>query len=102
MTTTTIRIYVASLCDYNSGRLHGTWLDVTDPDTIREGIAAMLAESPTAKEEGTTAEEWAVHDYECDAGRLRMGEYPDIDNLCRLSEALDEHGAAFLAFYDNE
>ena len=42
MTAVTCRIYVASLSDYNAGILHGRWIDVTDEDTIREEIAAML------------------------------------------------------------
>src|ERR1700722_1252880 len=54
------RIYVASLSDYNAGRLHGEWLDAAqDPEAILAGISAMLAASP---EPG--AEEWAIHDYE--------------------------------------
>ena len=55
----TPRIYVASLSDYNTGRLHGRWIDASQPaDAIREEIALMLAESkePIAKE-------WAIHDY---------------------------------------
>ena len=36
------RIYVASLSDYNAGRLHGVWLEATDLDSVRVGVAAML------------------------------------------------------------
>lgn len=40
------RIYVASLADYNDGRLHGVWLDATDePDELHTGIWAMLRQS---------------------------------------------------------
>lgn len=101
-TNSTIRVWIGTLNDYASGILHGEWLDVTTPDEMQERIDAILASSPTAKETGCPAEEWFVADYECEAGRLRMGEHPDLDDLCRLAEALDEHGAAFLAFYDNE
>lgn len=45
-TSTSPRIYVASLSDYNAGRLHGVWIDATlDPDAIEEQIRAMLFES---------------------------------------------------------
>lgn len=95
------RIYVASLADYNAGILHGEWIDVTDPETIHEEIAAMLAGSPTAKREGRPAEEWAVHDYEGIDG-VRLSETPDLDALCSISEGVDEHGDAFLAWVAND
>lgn len=42
---TTMRVYVASLSDYNAGTLHGVWLDVSDKDTMLEEIATMLRAS---------------------------------------------------------
>lgn len=63
MTTTTDtkpRIYVACLAAYNSGILHGTWIDATqDPWSIWDDVRAMLAASPIAG-----AEKHAIHDYE--------------------------------------
>ena len=51
----TPRIYVASLADYNAGRLHGRWIDADQPiEVIREEIAEMLTESKEP-----IAEEWA-------------------------------------------
>lgn len=97
MTTTEFRIYVASLSDYNNGFLHGQWIDVTDADTIREEIAAMLADSPSAKLDGFPAEEWAIHDFE-GFGPLRLSEYEDIEEIVALAEAAEEHGGAFLAW----
>ena len=41
------RIYVACLASYNSGKIHGTWIDdCTDEDVMAEEIATMLRESP--------------------------------------------------------
>lgn len=100
-TETTLRIYVASLSDYNAGTLHGKWIDVTDADTMREEIAAMLAESPTAKTEGSEAEEWAVHDYE-GFGPLKLSETEDLDELADIAEAVEEHDGAFLAWAAND
>lgn len=42
------RIYVASLSDYNSGRLHGEWIDLEglDLDDVQAEIQTMLSESP--------------------------------------------------------
>jgi antirestriction protein len=45
-TTTERRIYVASLADYNNGRLHGVWIDATQgADAIEEQTRAMLRQS---------------------------------------------------------
>ena len=52
------RIYVASLADYNEGRLHGAWLDVRgELRELDEGVRAMLAASKVPG-----AEEWAIHE----------------------------------------
>jgi antirestriction protein len=87
------RIYVASLSDYNAGRLHGTWIDAAqDPKDLLAAIGRMLAASP---EPG--AEEWAIHDYEGFAG-LRLGEYESIEQISTIALGIAEHGAAFGAW----
>jgi antirestriction protein len=95
------RVYFASLCDYNAGVLHGEWIDVSDPATMQGEIAAMLAESPTAKEEGRQAEEFAIHDHEGFDG-VRLSEYADLYTLCTIAEGVREHGDAFLAWVAND
>lgn len=90
------RIYVASLSDYNNGRLHGAWIDADqDADAIRAEIAAMLASGAPG------SEEWAIHDYEGFCG-IELSEYEDIERVAELAQAIAEHGGAFAAFYDNE
>jgi antirestriction protein len=84
--TLTPRIYIASLADYNAGRLHGKWIDCDqDVDDIREEIAGILKASKEP-----IAEEWAIHDYE-GFGGLRLGEYEDIDRIAELAELIGEH-----------
>jgi antirestriction protein len=94
------RVYVASLCDYNAGVLFGAWIDASDPATMQAEIAAMLAESPTAKVEGREAEEYAIHDHEGFDG-VRVSEYADLYTLCTIAEGVREHGDAFLAWVAN-
>ena len=54
------KIYVADLAAYNSGFLHGCWIDANqDLDDIQEQIQNMLRKSPEEN-----AEEYAIHDYE--------------------------------------
>ena len=102
MNTDTPRIYVASLSDYNAAILHGRWIDATqEPEDIDSDVQAMLAESPTAKLEGQPAEEWAIHDYD-NFGGLRLGEYEDFETVSKLACLLAAHGAAFVAWYEND
>lgn len=89
-TDTPPRIYVASLADYNAGRLHGRWIDADQPaEAVHDEIAKMLAES-----EEPIAEEWAIHDYE-GFGDLSLSEYEDIDKVAELAFLIGEHGELF-------
>lgn len=84
------QIYVASLADYNAGRLYGVWLAADQPvDDLEQQAEAMLAASP---EPG--AEEYAVHDYENFAG-IRLGEFTPLATISRLAAGLAAHGPAF-------
>lgn len=91
------RIYVADLAAYNSGKLHGVWIDATqDASDIETEIEAMLAKSPVGKE----AEEWAIHDYE-GFGKLKLGEHEDLDKIAKIAELMKERGPVFAAVVDH-
>lgn len=86
------RIYVASLSDYNDGRLHGDWLDAgQEVEGLHSQIEAMLATSTIPH-----AEEWAIHDYE-DFGPVRLGEYEPLALVSALGLGIAVHGEAFAA-----
>lgn len=87
------RIYVACLAAYNAGRLHGAWIDITEPDDIRDRVSAMLKESPDAG-----AEEWAIHDYEGFAGAY-LSEWESFETICTLADFISEHGALGAKLY---
>lgn len=89
------RIYVACLAAYNSGRLHGRWIECGDADEVRAAVAAMLAESP---EPG--AEEWAIHGAE-GFESARVSEYMDFDDVCDLAEFIEEHGGLGAKLYEH-
>lgn len=86
------RIYVASLADYNDGRLHGAWLDAARPvDELQDDIDALLADSPTPG-----AEEWAIHDAK-GFGSLRINEFTDLATVSQVANGIAEHGEPFAA-----
>lgn len=93
--TTEPRIYVADLAAYNSGYLHGVWIDAAqDVDDIQEQINVMLAASPVSD-----AEEYAIHDYEGFEG-YALGEYAGIDTAHEIAcfiEKFPVFGGALLS-----
>lgn len=83
-------IYVASLSDYNDGRLHGSWIDASQSaDDLYAAVQSMLERSPTGG-----AEEYAVHDYE-GFGPWRLSEYESIETIAAVASGIAEHGPAF-------
>lgn len=84
------RIYVASLSDYNAGRLHGEWIPVdADAEELHERVQTMLGRSAEP-----IAEEWAIHDYE-GFDPVRLHEYEPLERVAALAAGIREHGPAF-------
>ncbi len=94
-----IRIYMACLAAYNSGYLHGVWIDATgEVDDIQEQIDTMLESSPVED-----AEEYAIHDFE-GYGSYRLSEYEGIESAQEVACFIEEHGelgAELLGYYSD-
>jgi len=83
-----IRIYVACLAAYNSGILHGAWIDVTQGvNHICSETKAMLKASPIRD-----AEEHAIHDYEGFEG-ANISEYEGFESVAEIADFIEKHGA---------
>ena len=78
-------VYVASLSDYNAGRLHGVWVNPGLED-INEAVADMLAKSPEP-----IAEEWRIDDH-MSWGGYRVSEWEDFDTLATMPKLLPNTG----------
>ena len=90
------RIYVACLAAYNSGHLHGAWIDaVQKPQEIQDEVNAMLAASPIKG-----AEEWAIHDLE-GFGNLLINEFDSFARISVLAEFINDHGEIGTALLDH-
>jgi antirestriction protein len=90
-----IRIYVASLADYNAGKLHGVWVDATDSaEEIGEQVSTMLKASTEPD-----AEEYAIHDHVGFMG-FEMREFESLEFVSWLAGMIEEHGGAFVSFLE--
>lgn len=90
------RIYVACLAAYNSGILHGAWIDAAqDAWALWDAVQDMLRSSPMAE-----AEEWVIHDYE-GFGELRIGEHAGLETVAELAAFIEEHGALGAVLLDH-
>lgn len=86
------RIYVACLAAYNTGRLHGQWIDANQsPEELAEDVKAMLAASPVPH-----AEEFAVHDYE-GFGGAKVDEHASLKSVAELAALVVDYGDAAVA-----
>lgn len=99
-------IYVACLASYNSGHLHGAWLNLGDvprlnASDIQDGIDYVLKTSPVPN-----AEEYAVHDFQRIPAILR-DEHPDLEALAEWVTTWQEcegngsEGDVFSKYCDN-
>ena len=79
-----INIYVASLADYNAGRLVGEWITLNNKtyNEVMQEIQDMLKGS-----EEEIAEEWAIHDYE---SPFAISECESIRELMDIVAAYDD------------
>lgn len=95
-----IRIYVADLAAYNSGYLHGVWIDATqDLAEIQAQVNDMLAKSPV---EG--AEEYAIHDHE-GFDSYDLGEYAGLEAAHLVAVFLEnypEFGGGLLSNFNGD
>lgn len=76
----TIKIYVASLEAYNSGRMVGDWVTPTDYLSFDKFRWAIMDATKNA-------DEVAVHDYD---GINMSNEYPDFEELYHFCHALQD------------
>ena len=89
--------FITNLGKYNEGYLVGKWIDfpIDDDDFERE------LESIGVKE-NTMYEEWFITDYDCALFDMHaaFGEYPSIDDINEVAEALEDNESENYTFYE--
>jgi len=94
-------IWVGSLSDYNNGILHGAWINADQPENaIWQQIRKILETSPTERDTGQPAEEWAVFDYDNFHG-LHIDEYENITTVNKIAQLITKHGEPFALWADD-
>ena len=87
MTDRPLKIYVACLASYNSGRVHGVWLDATQElKKIRTKVRRILNQSPVKD-----ATEWKIHDGE-GFEPLDITEFDTLEAVHAMALFIQEHG----------
>lgn len=89
--------FITNLGKYNEGYLVGKWIDFPiDDDDFEKELASIGVVS------GSMYEEWFITDYDCALFDMygAFGEYPNIDDINEVAEALDYREDEFVALLE--
>lgn len=92
-----MKAYITNLGKYNEGYLVGKWIDFPiDEDDFESELESI------GVKENTMYEEWFVTDYDCSLFDMydAFGEYPNIDDINEVAEALEDHESEFTALME--
>jgi antirestriction protein len=92
-----IAVWAGALSAYNSGILHGEWLQAdVEPEELWDGVHRVLQTSPQPNEE-----EFGIFDHEGFQG-IHLGEFESVERVTTLARLVAEHGEAFACWYNND
>lgn len=89
--------FITNLGKYNEGELVGKWIDFPiDEDDFQDELESI------GVKEDTMYEEWFITDYDCSLFDMydAFGEYPNIDDINEVAEALEDHESEFTALME--
>lgn len=92
-----MKAYITNLGKYNEGCLVGKWIDFPiDEDDFTSELESI------GVKENTMYEEWFVTDYDCSLFDMydAFGEYPNIDDINEVAEALENNESEFTALME--
>lgn len=92
-----MKAYITNLGKYNEGCLVGKWIDFPiDDDDFESELESI------GVKENTMYEEWFVTDYDCSLFDMydAFGEYPNIDDINEVAEALEDNESEFTALME--
>lgn len=89
--------FITNLGKYNEGELVGKWISFPiDEDDFQDELESI------GVKENTMYEEWFITDYDCSLFDMydAFGEYPNIDDINEVAEALEDHESEFTALME--
>lgn len=89
--------FITNLGKYNEGELVGKWINFPiDEDDFQDELESI------GVKEDTMYEEWFITDYDCSLFDMydAFGEYPNIDDINEVAEALEDHESEFTALME--
>lgn len=92
-----MKAYITNLGKYNEGCLVGKWIDFPiDEDDFESELESI------GVKENTMYEEWFVTDYDCSLFNMydAFGEYPSIDDINEVAEALEDNESEVTALME--
>ena len=92
-----MKAYITNLGKYNEGYLVGKWIDFPiDEDDFTSELESI------GVKENTMYEEWFITDYDCSLFDMHaaFGEYPNIDDINEVAEALVYREDEFIALLE--
>lgn len=92
-----MKAYITNLGKYNEGCLVGKWIDFPiDEDDFESELESI------GVKENTMYEEWFVTDYDCSLFDMydAFGEYPSIDDINEVAEALEDNESEVTALME--
>lgn len=92
-----MKAYITNLGKYNEGCLVGKWIDFPiDEDDFESELESI------GVKENTMYEEWFVTDYDCSLFDMHdaFGEYPSVDDINEVAEALENNESEFTALME--
>lgn len=92
-----MKAYITNLGKYNEGCLVGKWIDFPiDEDDFTSELESI------GVKENTMYEEWFITDYDCSLFDMydAFGEYPNIDDINEVAEALEDHESELTALME--
>ena len=94
------RVALGCLSCYNEGRLTFKWLDVDELEEAHESgnLAKAVCDRPDTIYH--IRDEWEIQDYDGDIGRLRLGGWPNIENLIQMMRLMDEDPVRYVPAYE--
>tara|TARA_R100000234_G_scaffold111127_1_gene83949 strand:- start:408 stop:965 length:558 start_codon:yes stop_codon:yes gene_type:complete len=94
------RVALGCLSCYNEGRLTFKWLNADELEEANESGNLAKAVCDRPDDIYHIRDEWEIQDYDGEISRLRLGGWPNIENLIEMMRLLDHEPERYVVAYE--